>query len=69
VWPSRLRVSLKAPHEKQWEFIESPAKCKTVRAGRRSGKTTAAAPLGVRQSLAGQRVLYCAPTEEQTRAF
>ncbi len=64
-----VRVTLKTPHEKQRAFIESPAKRKIIRAGRRSGKTSGCAILSVREFLKGGRVLYAAPTEEQTGAF
>jgi len=62
-------VRLPRPHEKQRDFIESPAKRKVVRAGRRSGKTVGAAILAVQKFLAGHRVLYAAPTQEQIERF
>ena len=53
-----LIVRLKTPHEKQRQFIESKAKRKVVRAGRRSGKTTGVAMLAVDKFLDGKRILY-----------
>ena len=57
------------PHSRQREFIESPAKRKIIRAGRRGGKTTGAAILAVEALRAGRRVLYATPTTEQLDAF
>ncbi len=64
-----LTTRLKRPHTKQDAFINSPAKRKVIRAGRRGGKTTGAAILAVKTFLAGRRVLYTAPTQEQVEAF
>ena len=64
-----LIVKLKTPHEKQREFIESPAKRKIIRAGRRSGKTTGLSMQAVEKFLDGRRVLYAAPTSDQTDKF
>jgi hypothetical protein len=64
-----LIVHLKTPHEKQREFIESSAKRKIIRAGRRSGKTTGLAMQAVDMFLEGHRVLYAAPTSDQTDKF
>jgi len=64
-----LTVKLKTPHEKQREFIECPAKRKIIRAGRRSGKTTGLAMQAVEKFLEGRRVLYAAPTADQTDKF
>jgi len=62
-------VNLKNPHQKQIDFIDSPAKRKVVRAGRRSGKTTGVAILAVEQFLRGRRILYATPTQEQVDTF
>jgi hypothetical protein len=64
-----VTVDLKLPHPKQVGFIDSPAKRKVVRAGRRSGKTTGVAILAVEQFLAGRRILYATPTQEQVDTF
>jgi phage terminase large subunit-like protein len=64
-----VTVNLKRPHQKQIDFIDSPAKRKVVRAGRRSGKTTGVAILAVEQFLAGHRILYATPTQEQVDTF
>ncbi len=66
---SQLVVHLRRPHPKQREFIESPAKRKIIRAGRRGGKTTGIAIYAVEKMLAGRRVLYGTPTQEQVQKF
>jgi phage terminase large subunit-like protein len=65
----KLKVTLRSPHDKQRAFIESNAKRKVIRAGRRAGKTTGAATLAVQNFLAGRRVLYAVPTQEQVDRF
>ena len=64
-----VKVSLRIPHPRQREFIESPAKRKVVRAGRRGGKTTGIAIYAAQQFLAGRRVLYATPTADQIERF
>jgi len=64
-----VEVSLRRPHSKQVEFIESPAKRRVIRAGRRSGKTTGIGIYAARQFLAGRRVLYATPTADQVERF
>ena len=64
-----LIVELRQPHSRQREFIESKAKRKIIRAGRRGGKTTGAAILAVRAFLDGRRILYGTPTQEQVERF
>ena len=64
-----LTVRLRRPHPKQAEFIDSTAQRKVIRAGRRGGKTTGAATLAVKAFLAGRRVLYATPTQEQVERF
>jgi phage terminase large subunit-like protein len=66
---TELVVTLRKPHEKQSAFIASPAKRKIIRAGRRGGKTVGIAIPAVKQFLAGHRVLYAAPTEDQIGSF
>ena len=63
----RLRSSRK--HPKQAAFIESRAKRKIVKVGRRGGKTTGLATLALVGFMAGRRVLYAAPTTEQLGRF
>lgn len=60
---------IREPHEQQARFINSPAKRKVIRAGRRGGKTTGIAILALLAFKAGLRVLYAAPTSEQVGAF
>ena len=62
-----LRSSDKHPN--QAAFINSLAKRKIVRAGRRGGKTVGAATLGLKYFLKGKRVLYATPTTEQINRF
>jgi hypothetical protein len=64
-----LIVHLKTPHDEQRKFIESSAKRKIIRAGRRSGKTTGLSMQAVDVFLDGHRVLYAAPTSDQTDKF
>lgn len=56
-------------HAPQKRFVESAAKRLMVKAGRRGGKTVGAAIKAVKAFLAGRRVLYAAPTSEQTDKF
>ena len=49
--------------------MDSTAKRRVIRAGRRGGKTTGMAIYAVEQFLAGHRVLYAAPTADQLGAF
>ena len=62
-------VTLRLPHKHQADFIDSPAKRKIIKAGRRGGKTVGEALAAVKAFLAQKRVLYAAPTSEQTDAF
>lgn len=63
-------INLKEPaFEKQRQFIEATNKRVIVRAGRRGGKTMAAAIRAVRSFLSGHRVLYAAPVIEQINRF
>lgn len=64
-----LEIHLQTPHKHQRAFIESPAKRKIIRAGRRGGKTVGIAIYAVQQFLAGKRVLYAAPTIDQVAMF
>lgn len=65
----RERIVTREPHEKQRQFINSPAKRKVIRAGRRGGKTVGIAILALKLFAEGRRVLYAAPTQEQIDAF
>lgn len=56
-------------HDAQRAFVESTAKRKVIRAGRRGGKTVGVATLAVRAFEAGRRVLYTAPTADQCARF
>jgi hypothetical protein len=64
-----IRIKTPEPHAKQKAFITSPAKRKVIVAGRRGGKTTAAALDAVDDFLDGRRVLEAAPTQDQTEQF
>ena len=65
----QIQVTLPRPHHKQAAFINSPASRKLICSGRRAGKTTGVAILAAQAMLAGRRVLYAAPTDDQTEAF
>ena len=56
-------------HLPQNAMVESTAKRLIVKAGRRGGKTVGVAKKGVKAFLHGRRVLYAAPTAEQTDKF
>lgn len=60
---------LPTPHAKQIDFIDSPAKRKVIKAGRRGGKTVGIAIKAVRSFVAGRRILYATPTQEQIDSF
>ena len=65
-----LLAHLPKLHDKQRLFVESKAKRKIIRAGRRSGKTIGAADLAVEVFLNNkQRILYAVPTSEQKDQF
>lgn len=64
-----LTIRLPKPHSKQLEFLRSPAKRRVVRAGRRGGKTVGISIEAVEKFLAGRRVLYAAPTNDQVTTF
>ncbi len=65
----QLEVHLPRPHGRQQEFIDSRAKRKIIRAGRRGGKTVGIAIYAALKFLEGRRVLYAAPTAEQIGRF
>jgi hypothetical protein len=67
--PLGIYVHLKQPHDHQRCFLESAAKRKIARAGRRGGKTTVAAAYAVERFMQGRRVLYAVPTSEQVDRF
>jgi hypothetical protein len=62
-------VRLRTPHAKQELFIESSAKRKVIRAGRRGGKTVGIAIYAVKRFLEGKRILYATPTQDQIDRF
>ena len=64
-----VEVRLRSPHPEQEKFLSSVAKGKVIRAGRRGGKTVGAGVMALKAFLSGKRVLYTAPTGEQTDAF
>lgn len=64
-----LLIHLPEPHAKQRAFIDSHAKRKVIRAGRRGGKTVGVSIFAVEKFLAGRRVLYAVPTSEQVDRF
>lgn len=68
-WQEQVRARLRVPHPEQVRFMASSAKRKVIRAGRRSGKTVGVATLAVQAFLAGHRILYAVPTQEQVDRF
>jgi len=66
---TEYKVHLRRPHPKQQGFVDSVAKRIIIRAGRRSGKTTGIAIKALQRFLAGGRVLYATPTQEQIGRF
>jgi len=71
VTAAKAEVILRNPstHLPQLRMVETKAKRLIVKAGRRGGKTVGLATRGVRAFLDGRRVLYAAPTSEQTDKF
>ena len=65
----KYEITLPAPYPAQTAFIDSPAKRKVVRAGRRAGKTVGMAIYAVQKFLDGRRILYAAPTADQLSRF
>ncbi len=66
---NRFVIHQKEPHAGQAGFINSTAKRKVIRGGRRGGKTTGIAIYAVKEFMAGRRILYATPTQEQVDAF
>ena len=66
---AKFDLHFQRPHKHQARFIDSTAKRKVIRAGRRGGKTVGVAILAVLAFLAGKRVLYATPTQEQVDRF
>jgi hypothetical protein len=66
---TEIPVTIRRPHAQQERFIYHRAKRKVIRAGRRGGKTVGMATLAVLGFMAGQRVLYAAPTIDQVDRF
>lgn len=64
-----LTIHLPKPHSKQAAFIASKAPRRIIKAGRRGGKTTGVSTLAVQEFLAGKRILYATPTQEQIDRF
>ena len=66
---TEYKVHLRRPHPKQAAFVDCAKPRLILRAGRRGGKTTGVATRAVKQFLAGRRILYAVPTQEQVDAF
>jgi hypothetical protein len=62
-------IQTKKPTKFQLKILSSRAKRRVIRAGRRSGKTVAASLLALEAFGRGRRILYAAPTQEQTQKF
>ena len=73
-WRDAARAAVAAlyetrSHPSQDAFVQSQAKRTVVRAGRRGGKTVGVARLALTRFLAGRRILYAAPTQDQIDRF
>ncbi len=66
---TNLTVRLRRPYLAQARFIDSSAKRKVIKAGRRGGKTTGLAQIAIKSFLAGKRILYAVPTDDQVGRF
>lgn len=67
---ARLAARLETLHHPQQDaFVASDARRMVIRAGRRGGKTVGMARRAVRRFLAGRRVLYAVPTQDQVDRF
>lgn len=64
-----LTIRLPKYHKQQAAFVYAEQKRICIRAGRRGGKTIGVAGRAVEAFLAGERVLYATPTEDQIGAF
>lgn len=64
-----LTLTLPQPYPAQAAIKNTPAKRKVVCAGRRVGKTTLAAEVGVERALDQRQVLFASPTQEQVDVF
>lgn len=64
-----VTVTLRSPHPQQQRFIQSKAKRKIIKAGRRGGKTTGIGIYSVEEFLDGHRILYATPTQDQITKF
>ena len=62
-------IHLRRPYEKQQGFVDSTAKRKIIRAGRRSGKTTGISVYAAKKFMEHRRVLYATPTSDQLGKF
>jgi hypothetical protein len=68
-WHVLVRERMREPHAEQVRFLQSRAKRKVIRGGRRGGKTVGVALIALEAFLAGQRVLYAVPTDDQLERF
>lgn len=64
-----FNVLLRTPHKGQQQILDTGRKRTIIRAGRRGGKTTGLAILAIERFMRGKRVLYAAPTSDQTETF
>lgn len=67
---TNCRLLIPNPHTQQRRFIDSPAKRRVIRAGRRGGKSVGVAILALEEFFDHDaRVLYAVPTTDQLGAF
>jgi len=65
----QYRIKIPRPHPEQQPMIDSKAKRKIGKAGRRGGKTSTAAIIALKAFLRSLRVLYAVPTADQLQRF
>lgn len=65
----QVRLRVDPDHIKQNIWVDTVAKRKIIKAGRRFGKTVSAARIAVEAFLKGRRVLYGVPTSDQLNRF
>lgn len=64
-----IDIKLPRPHDKQRQIARSTAKFKTVRAGRRGGKTVFACRQAIKAFIQGKQVLIASPSQKQVDSF
>lgn len=66
---SETKIRLPKPHDRQRQIANSVSKFKTVRAGRRGGKTVFACRQAIKAFWGGKQVLIASPSQKQVDSF